>query len=210
MVSGRARKLVSWRQAISAMADADMVDAPASRRRDTKENAPWVRFLAILFFCVLGRLALDNVIHSCPINKAAAARCDSIVCAPLLFLQVEKYRPATLDDVAAHRDIIDTSAPGSAPLPPPAPAPLLPLLTHPAPRPSPPRLAPPRAPPRAHPRPPPAVSRLTKEDRLPHLLLYGPPGTGKTSTILCGRPAAPHAAATPAAPPQRSPLAGRP
>jgi len=29
-----------------------------------------------------------------------------------------------------------------------------------------------------------AVSRLTKEDRLPHLLLYGPPGTGKTSTIL--------------------------
>jgi replication factor C subunit 3/5 len=30
----------------------------------------------------------------------------------------------------------------------------------------------------------PPVSRLTKEDRLPHLLLYGPPGTGKTSTIL--------------------------
>ena len=29
-----------------------------------------------------------------------------------------------------------------------------------------------------------AVSRLTKEDRLPHLLLYGPPGTGKTTTIL--------------------------
>ena len=28
------------------------------------------------------------------------------------------------------------------------------------------------------------ISRLTKEDRLPHLLLYGPPGTGKTSTIL--------------------------
>ena len=28
------------------------------------------------------------------------------------------------------------------------------------------------------------VSRLTKEDRLPHLLLYGPPGTGKTTTIL--------------------------
>lgn len=28
------------------------------------------------------------------------------------------------------------------------------------------------------------VSRLTKEDRLPHLLLHGPPGTGKTSTIL--------------------------
>jgi replication factor C subunit 3/5 len=28
------------------------------------------------------------------------------------------------------------------------------------------------------------ISRLTKENRLPHLLLYGPPGTGKTSTIL--------------------------
>mmetsp|Transcript_4509 Transcript_4509/g.11025 ORF Transcript_4509/g.11025 Transcript_4509/m.11025 type:complete len:324 (+) Transcript_4509:4684-5655(+) len=49
---------------------------------------------------------------------------------------VEKYRPARLADVAAHKDIIDT------------------------------------------------ISRLTKEDKLPHLLLYGPPGTGKTSTIL--------------------------
>jgi DNA polymerase III delta prime subunit len=29
-----------------------------------------------------------------------------------------------------------------------------------------------------------AVSRLTKENRLPHLMLYGPPGTGKTSTVL--------------------------
>jgi len=28
------------------------------------------------------------------------------------------------------------------------------------------------------------ISKLTREDRLPHLLLYGPPGTGKTSTIL--------------------------
>jgi hypothetical protein len=28
------------------------------------------------------------------------------------------------------------------------------------------------------------ISRLTTEDKLPHLLLYGPPGTGKTSTIL--------------------------
>jgi replication factor C subunit 3/5 len=28
------------------------------------------------------------------------------------------------------------------------------------------------------------VSRLTSENRLPHLLLYGPPGTGKTSTVL--------------------------
>ena len=30
----------------------------------------------------------------------------------------------------------------------------------------------------------PIVSRLAKEDRLPHLLLHGPPGTGKTSTVL--------------------------
>lgn len=30
----------------------------------------------------------------------------------------------------------------------------------------------------------PAVKRLVKENKLPHLLLYGPPGTGKTSTIL--------------------------
>ena len=49
---------------------------------------------------------------------------------------VEKYRPSRLEDVAAHKDIIDT------------------------------------------------ISRLTNEDKLPHLLLYGPPGTGKTSTIL--------------------------
>jgi len=49
---------------------------------------------------------------------------------------VEKYRPKTLADVAAHKDIIDT------------------------------------------------ISRLTNENRLPHLLLYGPPGTGKTSTVL--------------------------
>eukprot|EP00238_Polyblepharides_amylifera_P013555 CAMPEP_0196588198 /NCGR_PEP_ID=MMETSP1081-20130531/59798_1 /TAXON_ID=36882 /ORGANISM="Pyramimonas amylifera, Strain CCMP720" /LENGTH=358 /DNA_ID=CAMNT_0041910623 /DNA_START=44 /DNA_END=1120 /DNA_ORIENTATION=- len=49
---------------------------------------------------------------------------------------VEKYRPKSLSDVTAHKDIIDT------------------------------------------------ISRLTAENRLPHLLLYGPPGTGKTSTIL--------------------------
>jgi replication factor C subunit 3/5 len=28
------------------------------------------------------------------------------------------------------------------------------------------------------------IQWLTREQRLPHLLLYGPPGTGKTSTIL--------------------------
>ncbi len=75
---------------------------------------------------------------------------------------VEKFRPKTLDDVAAHKDIIDTSDP-------PAPPPSCRLtcglhvlmcqvvLT---------------------------VKRLVSENKLPHLLLYGPPGTGKTSTIL--------------------------
>lgn len=80
--------------------------------------------------------------------------------------QVEKYRPKSLDDVIAHKDIIDTSAedalrqlPLAQTLSPLADAsPRSALLL--------------------------AVSRLTKEDRLPHLLLYGPPGTGKTSTIL--------------------------
>eukprot|EP00898_Chlorokybus_atmophyticus_P004639 jgi/Chlat1/5176/Chrsp33S05040 len=49
---------------------------------------------------------------------------------------VEKYRPRSLGDVAAHSQIIDT------------------------------------------------IGKLTREGRLPHLLLYGPPGTGKTSTVL--------------------------
>jgi replication factor C subunit 3/5 len=70
---------------------------------------------------------------------------------------VEKYRPQNMDQVVAHKDIVETSAwqprcrrcvvhscfPAAL-----------------------------------------SVSRLTKEDRLPHLLLHGPPGTGKTSTIL--------------------------
>ncbi|KAL3572815.1 hypothetical protein D5086_026719 [Populus alba] len=81
---------------------------------------------------------------------------------------VEKYRPQSLADVAAHRDIIDTSYY------------LLSLsrvsviytrfrvqvqfcvLANNY----------------------EIVDRLTSENRLPHLLLYGPPGTGKTSTIL--------------------------
>lgn len=83
---------------------------------------------------------------------------------------VEKYRPQSLADVAAHRDIIDTSR-NSLPL-------LLVLVTFPV----------------AFPLSAGliwgvfcvwgAVDRLTNENRLPHLLLYGPPGTGKTSTIL--------------------------
>ena len=47
---------------------------------------------------------------------------------------VEKYRPATLRDVAAHTDIIDTGArpPRPSPLPPPPPLPS-PLSSLPAP-----------------------------------------------------------------------------
>lgn len=91
---------------------------------------------------------------------------------------VEKYRPKSLDDVAAHREIIDTSARpcGVAPHT-QAPAPLKAERLCAAPRHPPP---PPCKPSRARP----AVRRLTTENRLPHLLLYGPPGTGKTSTIL--------------------------
>lgn len=84
-------------------------------------------------------------------------------------LWVEKYRPQSLDDVAAHRDIVDTSNSLSLSLS--LLGFIVPLLPHwrvinclfisvc-------------------------VVDRLTTENRLPHLLLYGPPGTGKTSTIL--------------------------
>jgi len=85
---------------------------------------------------------------------------------------IEKYRPSSLDEVAAHTEIVSTSeelAPqiraaahwGQTPTeasPPPTDATLLSTV--------------------------PAVKRFMKEDRLPHLLFYGPPGTGKTSTIL--------------------------
>jgi replication factor C subunit 3/5 len=89
---------------------------------------------------------------------------------------VEKYRPRTLDDVAAHGEIIDTSAffvvfgcvlcvssrssPSSIHHRPNH------HINHPS----------------HHKKN--TVKRLTSENRLPHLLLYGPPGTGKTSTIL--------------------------
>ena len=91
---------------------------------------------------------------------------------------VEKYRPKSLDDVAAHKEIIDTSARAARARQRGA------------------RLAPragtaaatgapcPQPPPRPARRLPRAVKRLTTENRLPHLLLYGPPGTGKTSTVL--------------------------
>ena len=113
---------------------------------------------------------------------------------------VEKYRPATLRDVAAHTDIIDTGArpPRPSPLPPrppsPHPSPLSPLpspLSRPFPAAA---WAPPLAvwaPDSLRPAPlsgvsgvGTAVNRLIDEGRLPHLLFYGPPGTGKTSTIL--------------------------
>lgn len=74
---------------------------------------------------------------------------------------MEKYRPATLEDVVAHKDIISTSQfEGNLSSPPPVqatdPSPSLPL----------------------------AVDQFISKNRVPHLLFYGPPGTGKTSTIL--------------------------
>jgi replication factor C subunit 3/5 len=85
---------------------------------------------------------------------------------------VEKYRPKTLDDVAAHKEIVDTSTRSQYSIP-----------TshghlhagHAC------RHIPPHATQSVH--LPAAVKRLTSENKLPHLLLYGPPGTGKTSTI---------------------------
>ena len=88
---------------------------------------------------------------------------------------IEKFRPRTLDDVAAHKEIIETSAfcrwtrkaSLRLVLTPCSTANMLlfrgvhltavMLL---------------------------AVKKLVSENRLPHLLFYGPPGTGKTSTIL--------------------------
>lgn len=68
--------------------------------------------------------------------------------------RVEKYRPATLDDLISHEEIIATSK-----------SLLLwevqirnAFLI--------------------------SVNNFIKKDQLPHLLFYGPPGTGKTSTIL--------------------------
>jgi hypothetical protein len=86
----------------------------------------------------------------------------------------EKYRPKTLDEVAAHTDIIDTS--GFCPLGSRGSSDryqeiLITLVG------------------RGHltkavcPLSP-AVKKLLEENQLPHLLFYGPPGTGKTSTIL--------------------------
>ena len=94
---------------------------------------------------------------------------------------VEKYRPRSLDDVAAHKEIVDTSAysalrfclglGASSILDVAARMSLLQYAAHicnnavlrdcvd-------------------------AVKRLVNENRLPHVLFYGPPGTGKTSTIL--------------------------
>lgn len=78
---------------------------------------------------------------------------------------VEKYRPQSLADVAAHRDIVDTSR-----------SPLLQFVCF--------RVFFPISVVNLAVLPRRAVDRLTNESKLPHLLLYGPPGTGKTSTIL--------------------------
>ena len=94
---------------------------------------------------------------------------------------VEKYRPRSLDDVAAHKEIVDTSAYRalhfclglgvSSMMHVAARMFLLHYAAHlcnnavlkdgvd-------------------------VVKRLVNENRLPHVLFYGPPGTGKTSTIL--------------------------
>jgi replication factor C subunit 3/5 len=72
--------------------------------------------------------------------------------------RVEKYRPATLEDVVSHKDITTTSA---------RPFPYLCVSD---------ALA--QTSPDAR-----AVEKFIEKNRLPHLLLYGPPGTGKTSTI---------------------------
>lgn len=114
----------------------------------------------------------DNSLPSSRTNKGKSLLASDPKSAPW----VEKYRPQSLADVAAHRDIIDTSIFFSVSLS------LFPILFS-----------------------SPflvlivslllvrffvslflwrEVDRLTSENRLPHLLLYGPPGTGKTSTIL--------------------------
>ncbi|CAI5994767.1 unnamed protein product, partial [Closterium sp. NIES-64] len=78
---------------------------------------------------------------------------------------VEKYRPKSLADVAAHKDISAAEPPpgtcaiSCATSVPPSTGKTSTVLA-------------------------PAISRLTASNRLPHLLLYGPPGTGKTSTVL--------------------------
>lgn len=89
---------------------------------------------------------------------------------------VEKYRPQSLADVAAHRDIVDTSKASQFRFQDSIFFPffnkkikkkkyfLLDFIWYFG------LFCP--------------VDRLTNENRLPHLLLYGPPGTGKTSTIL--------------------------
>lgn len=71
---------------------------------------------------------------------------------------VEKYRPATLDDLISHTDIISTSKHSTFNKSPISTSIVIPLLF--------------------------SVDKFVKEDQLPHLLFYGPPGTGKTSTIL--------------------------
>ncbi len=104
---------------------------------------------------------------------------------------IEKFRPKTLDEVAAHTEIIDTSGCGAqgslircwgsndSPK-----ATMGSLGGHPM------RLnytTGAHAMPAGYTTPPSAscaVKRWTAQNRLPHLLFYGPPGTGKTTTVL--------------------------
>ena len=68
---------------------------------------------------------------------------------------VEKYRPSSLDDIIAHKEIVSTSKSVLYQL-------YCSLMID------------------SHV----VVNLLIDNQRLPHLLFYGPPGTGKTSTIL--------------------------
>lgn len=82
----------------------------------------------------------------------------------------EKYRPKSLDEVAAHKDIINTStyyriAHGYMDVR-YTPASMVSALIYDS-------ILPIFA-----------VKKLLDENQLPHLLFYGPPGTGKTSTII--------------------------
>lgn len=164
------------------MTDADMVEAPASTA-DAAAAAADASAAAAAKALAKGKAPVTANASSADALARAAATAAS---APW----VEKYRPNTLDDVASHGEIIETSEwryrwkrrgkekkrrrlmasernnrsiaqVGSKPLETSTST---------------------SSGKKNHTTRP--VRRLVSENRLPHLLLYGPPGTGKTSTIL--------------------------